>query len=151
MLLCDEGAGVHAVRELASRMEPSPDVDCVDGGTLGFSLAAKLEGADRLIVLDATQLGAAPGAVRCLLDGEMDHFLGRAGRSVHEVGLLDILDIARISGCLPRERALIGIQPASITWSEQPTEAVSAAVEEAVSLAAQLVAAWPTRGETPGA
>lgn len=149
VLLADDGAGVHAVRAFARQLGPSADVECVDGGTLGFTLVPTLEGADRLIVFDAAQLEAPPGAVRCLLGEAMDSYLGGRGRSVHEVGLLDILAIARLSGCLPRERALIAIQPATIDWGENPSGPVAFALQEAVAMGAQLVRAWPS--EAPAA
>jgi len=41
----------------------------------------------------------------------MDEFLGRSKHSAHEVGLLDLMDIARITEHLPSNRAFIGIQP----------------------------------------
>jgi len=72
----------------------------------------------------------------------MDHFLGTAKRSVHEVGLLDLLDIARLTETLPANRALVGIQPGVIDWGEQPTAAVSAAIPSAVLHINNLIAAW---------
>ena len=41
--------------------------------------------------------------------------------SVHEVSLIDLMAIALLSGQLPQQRALIGIQPHSIDWGETPS------------------------------
>ncbi|HSN70224.1 MAG TPA: HyaD/HybD family hydrogenase maturation endopeptidase [Steroidobacteraceae bacterium] len=143
VLLTDDGAGVHAVRQLAGELGEAPGVQYLDGGTLSFSLAPAIEEADRLIVFDAAQLGAPAGTVRCLVDGEMDRFLGRCKRSVHEVALLDLLDIARLTDSLPRQRALIGIQPDAIEWGEAPTARVAEGIRRAVETGAGLIAAWP--------
>src|SRR3990172_6228397 len=90
-LLGDEGAGVHALRALEARAVDLPDVEYLDGGTLSFTLAAAIEEADRLIVLDAAQLNAVPGTVQLFEDDAMDRFLGsRRKASVHEVGLIDL-------------------------------------------------------------
>jgi hydrogenase maturation protease len=62
----------------------------------------------------------------------MDAFLTSARRrTVHEVGLIDLLDIARLLGCLPERRALLCLQPERIDWSTS----LSAPVEQALGLA----------------
>ncbi len=116
-----------------------PNLTYIDGGTLSFTLAAYIEDCDNLIVFDAAELKAPAGTVRTMAGTEMDTFLGAARRSPHEVGLLDLFDIARLTESLPVKRALIGIQPASIEWGMSPTPAVAralpVAVEQAVDLA----------------
>jgi hydrogenase maturation protease len=140
-LLCDEGAGIHAMCQLQSSFPDIPDVIYIDGGTLSFTLAAYLQDCNNVIVLDAAELNAAPGTVKAMVGIEMDEFLGAARRSPHEVGLLDLFDIARLTDSLPSNRALIGIQPKSIEWGMTPTpvvkQALSIAVDEAVNLLAQ--------------
>ena len=120
-LLSDEGAGIHAMNQLQSDYPESPDIVYVDGGTLSFSLAAYLQDCSNIIVLDAAELKSLPGTVRTMVGAEMDDFLGAARRSPHEVGLLDLFDIARLTESLPVNRALIGIQPKSIEWGTSPT------------------------------
>jgi hydrogenase maturation protease len=143
VLLTDEGAGVHAVRRVAALLGERPDVAVIDGGTLSFTLAPAIECADRLIVLDAAELRALPGTMRTFFDVEMDRFLGRGRRSVHEVSLIDLLDVARLAEACPPRRVLIGIQPRSVDWGEQPTPEVAVGIEQAAALAASLVEAWP--------
>jgi len=143
VLLSDDGAGVHAARSLADSLAGRPDVQVLDGGTLSFSLAPLIEDADRLVLIDAAELGEAPGSVRCLFGEEIERFLGRARLSVHEVGLRDMLEIARLADALPLERALIGIQPATLDWGLEPSSAVAAGIAQAVQLALQLLEEWP--------
>ena len=73
---------------------------------------------------------------------QMDAFLGAARRSPHEVGLLDLFDIARLTGSLPVNRALIGIQPQSIEWGMSPTPPVANALPLAVDQAVTLLEKW---------
>jgi hydrogenase maturation protease len=141
-LLSDEGVGIHVIDYLQQQHPPSAGVTYLDGGTLSFTLAGEIEDADNLIVVDAAQLGDQPGAVQCMTGASMDHFLGTAKRSVHEVGLLDLLDIARLTETLPENRALVGIQPDLIDWGEQPTAAVSSAIPVAADHIIDLIAAW---------
>jgi hydrogenase maturation protease len=141
-LLSDEGVGIHLLDYLRCQ-EPQPaGVTWLDGGTLSFTLAPEIEDCDNLLVLDAAQLNESPGTVKLLLDGDMDAFIGHGKRSVHEVGLVDLMSIARIQNRLPRQRALLGIQPAQLGWGEAPSAAVAQAIPEAARLARQLLYKW---------
>jgi hydrogenase maturation protease len=141
-LLTDEGAGVHVVEHLAREHPDLAGVTWLDGGTLSFTLAGPIEETDALIVVDAADLGAAPGTVRVYQGAEMDRFVGRARLSVHEVSLLDLLAIARLTGHLPGHRALVGIQPADLGWGDQPGPVVAAAVPAAAAEVLALIRAW---------
>lgn len=142
-LLSDEGAGVHAIRLLGERLPNASHVTLLDGGTLSFTLAGPIEDADHLIVIDAAELQAPPGTVRVFVEDDMDHFVGYQKKSsVHEVGLQDLLTIARLTDQLPARRALIGIQPELIDWGEEPTRAVREAIPVACDRAQELVEAW---------
>ncbi len=143
VLLSDEGAGIHVIRRLEGMLSGREDVELMDGGTLSFTLAGPIEEADRLIVIDAAQLNAPPGTTRAFVGPEMDAFVGsNRKRSVHEVGLMDLLSIAHLSGHLPARRALIGIQPQTLDWGESPSPVVADAIPQACDLALGLLAAW---------
>ncbi len=141
-LLGDEGAGVHALELIRQRLAPDDDVELLDGGTLSFTLLPTLEAYERLIVLDSAQLHAPAGSVECFEGAAMDEFLGRPRRSVHEVGLCDLMNMAQLSGCFPRRRALVGIQPELIDWSERPSDAVAAELGRVATVTLELVARW---------
>jgi hydrogenase maturation protease len=61
---------------------------------------------------------------------------------VHEVSLLDLLSINRLTDDLPENRALIGIQPDSVDWGELPCDAVMAAIPQACDLAIDTIQRW---------
>jgi hydrogenase maturation protease len=143
-LLRDEGIGIHVLKALKAQLTDDTALSLIDGGTLSFTLATEIEASDRLVVIDAAQLGEEPGTVRCFIGDEMDSFLGSCKRSVHEVGLLDLFDIARLTQTLPGQRALVGIQPASVEWGEEPTDAVAAAIPVAVQKVNELLELWRT-------
>ena len=142
-LLGDEGIGVHAMRAVAQCSAHIPNVRCIDGGTLSFSLAPEIEDCAGLIVQDAVELQAPAGEVRVFVGSDMDDFLGsNRKRSVHEVGLLDLMAIAALTGHLPERRALIGIQPEFVGWRDGPSERVSRSIPEACARALELVESW---------
>jgi hydrogenase maturation protease len=141
-LLSDEGAGIHALNLLQSEYADIPNITFLDGGTLSFTLASWIEDCDNLIVFDAAQLDLPAGSVKTFVGPEMDAFLGAAKRSAHEVGLMDLMDIARITGHLPANRALIGIQPEFMDWGMQPTRTVFRGLPKAVNEAIKLFNTW---------
>jgi hydrogenase maturation protease len=147
-LLTDEGVGIHALQALEKLHPELEGVTYMDGGTLSFTLAGAVEDTDNLIVLDATQLKSEPGTVDCLVNEEMDVFLGTCKRSVHDIGLLDLLDISRLTGNLPERRALVAIQPDVIDWGEYPTERVAAAIPVVVDKVLALMQEWSTTPRT---
>ncbi|QTR50981.1 HyaD/HybD family hydrogenase maturation endopeptidase [Candidatus Thiothrix anitrata] len=148
-LLQDEGIGIHLLHFMQKFFPAFPDVTYVDGGTLSFTLAGDIEEHDHLLVLDAVELHASPGTLCCYENEAMDHFLGTAKRSAHEVGLLDLMDIARLTGHLPKHRALIGIQYQTFGWGEQLTRAVRHNLPLAGRLAANLLLKWELAAHPP--
>ncbi len=78
----------------------------------------------------------------------MDEYITSGNkRSVHEVSLGDVMSITLLSGNLPQKRALVGIQPQDIDWGENPTDAVSAAIPEAISEIESLLQRWSHESE----
>jgi len=150
-LLGDEGAGVHALERIAALLGDASDVDLLDGGTLCFMLLPTLEAHRRLIVLDAAQLNGPAGTVESFEGRAMDEFLGRPRRSVHEVGLCDLMTMAQLSGCFPQQRALIGIQPEFIDWSETCSPPVEASLDDVARRAVEFVRRWDAEDATQAA
>lgn len=142
ILLTDEGVGIHVINRLQEQFSHKASVTFVDGGTLSFSLAGLLAEHDQLIVVDATRTGGSPGNVVCLEGSDMDRYLTGNRQSVHEVSLTDLLDIARLSDHYPEHRALIGIEPESLDWGEQPSGPVAEAIPLAVGMVIDLIDCW---------
>lgn len=140
-LLSDEAVGIQVIRRL-EQAGGLPDVVLLDGGTLSFTLAGPIADSPRLIVVDATIMGSPPGTLRVFEDAEMDKRLSGKGRSVHEVSLMDLLDIARLTDTLPHPRALVGIEPEKVAWGDCLSPKVSAAVPGALDAVRALIARW---------
>jgi hydrogenase maturation protease len=102
-----------------------------------------VEATHSMLVIDAADLGREPGAIGLFEGAAMDEFLKIwRRRSVHEVGLIDLLDMARLLGCLPDQRALLCIQPGRIDWSETLSEPVAEAMSEASRQARAMLERW---------
>ncbi len=146
-LLTDDGAGIHTLERFAQENDDD-GICCLDGGTVGLALLNRLANLNGLVALDAMKLGKQPGAVTVLQGEDMDSHLRNQHGSVHEVGLSDLMDALRLSGQLPANRALIGIEPEDMDWGTEPTATVAAAIPHAAALTHDLVRAWRT-GEIP--
>ena len=142
VLLSDDGAGVRLMERLRDELGAAA-AEFVDGGTMSFGLLAHVEAATSILVIDAANIHEPPAAVGVFEGPRMDQFLrGFRRRTVHEVGLVDLLDCARLLGCLPRQRALICIQPQPIDWSTSLSAPVERAMSEAAQLAKAILQRW---------
>lgn len=147
VLLRDDGVGVHVLRALEQGHEGDGRLRFVDGGTIGFMLSGLIEEATDLLVIDAVHMAERPGSVRCFEDEAMDRFLtGRRG-SVHEIGLRDALDMARLTGRFPRRRALVGVEPATTELGEELSAEVERGVAPAVLMARGVLQRWLSERE----
>jgi hydrogenase maturation protease len=123
----DDGAGIRVIEALAAGTLPG-DVEVADGGTRGLGLVSLMEGRQRLIVVDAADVGKAPGEfvrftpAEARLLGEDQHL------SVHGAGLRDALLLAQALQTLPEEVVIVGVQPANLDWDDE----LSPEVEDAI-------------------
>ena len=141
-LLQDDGIGVHVTELFKSSREPDSNLDIVYGGTIGLSLLPDIEDADAVIIVDASEIGERPGAMRIFRNQEIDQQLSGKRRSVHEVALYDLFSAAAIRGRSPQERVLIAIQPACTEWGLDPTPEVKAAIPLACEAITSLTNRW---------
>jgi len=142
-LLGDEGVGVHIIEGLQKKYANLNNVTFLDGGTLSFTLASYIEGTDNLIIIDAAQLNRTSGSISVYEGEEMDKFVSsNRNKSVHEVNVTDILALAHLTEQLPVRRALIGIQPQIIDWSDSLSDAVVQAVPKVCNMTFKLISRW---------
>ncbi|EGV16695.1 HyaD/HybD family hydrogenase maturation endopeptidase [Thiocapsa marina] len=144
VLMTDEAVGAEVVRRMEQEIGPDASMVFIDGGTLSFTLALPIGDCSRLIVVDAATMGEPPGSVRVFEDAAMDRQLSVNAKTVHEVSLSDLMDIARLTETLPRQRALVGIEPAFVGWGDRLTPAVEAAIPDAIARIRSLLDRWNT-------
>lgn len=142
--MTDEAVGAEVVRQLEQESDPDAPLVFIDGGTLSFTLALPIGDCPRLIVVDAAAMGEPPGSVRVFEGEAMDRQLSVNAKTVHEVSLSDLMDIARLTDTLPLQRALVGIEPQFVGWGDRLTPAVEAAIPEAIARIRALLDRWAT-------
>lgn len=113
-LLQDEGFGIHAARLLSTYELPS-QVEVVEAGTAGPQLLSLLDGVDHLIVLDCIDAKSTPGSIFKFKPGDLGAFPQEYMASIHDVGLLEVLQIGDLIGQQP-DTEVYAMQPAVIGW-----------------------------------
>jgi hydrogenase maturation protease len=128
ILLGDEGVGVRVVERLQKLYEFPQEVQVLDGGTLALDLLPYVEDADRLLVIDALEMGAKPGTIARLEGDQVPAFLG-VKISPHQMGLADLLAAARLRDLFPKQLVLWGVQPGVMRPGLELSSPVAAQVE----------------------
>jgi hydrogenase maturation protease len=137
----DDAFGGQAVAELLRLFALPAGVRAIDGGTLGLDLLPMLEEVERLLVVDALDMGAAPGSIFRLQGEEVPRAFAHK-LSVHQMGLQDLLAVAELCGHLPAELVVWGAQPASIEPGMEISPPVAAALSPVVEQVARELAVW---------
>jgi len=132
-LLCrDDGFGVLACQRLAALPLPE-DVEICEAGTGGLAAAALLERRALVVVVDAIDAGAEPGAVFRLRPEHLQR--GAPGAlALHELHLLDALAEAELLGRAPREVVVLAAQVADVSLGVGLTPALRPALNRVVGL-----------------
>jgi len=141
LLMADDGVGLIALARLEEEWFVPRDVELVDGGTWGMNLLPVIEKADRVIFLDAIDLGDPPGTLIRLEDEEIPRFLG-VKLSPHQIDLREVLALAELRGTLPGELVALGIQPARVELSTTLSPVVEARLDQLVHMAAETLMNW---------
>jgi len=132
ILLKDEGIGVHVIREM-EKLDLPKNVRVIDGGTAGFDLGYLIEGADRLILIDAIDAGCEPGVIFKFRPDDIKAKPKRYFTSAHEVGLLEALEMAKCMGKCP-QTVIFGIQPKEIDLGMELSTELKAKIPEIIRL-----------------
>jgi len=114
VLVGDDGLGVVVIDRLTRDFEISDAVHVVDGGTLGLSLLPLLQDFNAAIFVDAVRSGDAPPGTLIRIAGDDVVAAARQHLSVHQIGVADLLDAARLTGSYPSELVLLGLVPADL-------------------------------------
>ena len=150
ILLGDEGVGVRVIERLLEQVEFPEEVQVLDGGTLGLDLLPYLEGAARLLVVDAAQARKPAGTLVRLTGREIPIFLDVSKVSPHQEGLQDLLAVAALKGYLPEELVFLGVQVGSLGVSLELSPAVAAQVNPMVERVLEELTRWGIEFERKG-
>lgn len=143
VLWADEGFGIRAVEALNAGFMFPQTVRVMDGGTQGIFLLPWVRSASRLLIFDAVDFGRSPGSLELISGADVPRFMGIRKMSMHQAGFQEVLATAALSGELPQDIALIGVQPELLDdYGGSLTAAVRGQIEPAVKLAIGVLEEW---------
>lgn len=135
ILMGDDGAGIHLVRQLGQQVLPA-GVELLDGGVNSFAALSGMGPAQRGILVDAMAAGGNPGDIYRLSAAELSGMTRPAAWSLHDVSLADSLRLLNRLKILP-PLIVYGIEP----WRTELSMELSPPVAAAVSRVAARIAA----------
>lgn len=141
ILLQDEGIGVRVVEKLQQTYRFPSNVELLDGGTIGLDLINYLDDVSHLLVIDAVEAAKPPGTIIRLVNNEIPAFLAHK-ISPHQIGISDILSVARLRDMVPDEMVLIGIQPQSLDTGLELSPTIQARVDDLVAAVLAELKVW---------
>jgi len=147
LLWADEGFGVRCVEALNAGWQFPPQVRLMDGGTQGLYLLPYVQEADCLLVFDAVDYGDAPGTMREVIGDQVPRFMGAKKMSLHQTGFQEVLMAAELTGKLPAELVLIGVQPEELEdYGGSLRDVVKAQMAPALNKALDWLERWGAAG-----
>jgi hydrogenase maturation protease len=141
LLMGDEGVGIHAARELIERTLP-PHVDVIDGGTAGLDLLHVMEGYERVLIIDAVDVGEEPGAILRFSPQDVTSEDGDFPMSLHQTEILKVLEFAAYVGQTLPPVVMYGVQPETIEWSLELSPRVKARLASLVAAVEEEISTW---------
>lgn len=130
LLLRDEGAGVRAVELFRAGYSFGKDVTCLDGGTSGLGLLSYIKDYTHIVIVDALRADGSAGTVVRVPTDKFETSRALPRSSAHQIGLKDLLAIARFQGLEP-VIGLIGVIPKDMSAGLELTPEVQGALPEA--------------------
>lgn len=129
-IMTDDGAGIHAIREL-EKMDLPDQVELFDGGTLGIDLMPFIEGREKLIFIDSVKGGNKPGTLYKFRPDDLN-YESAPKTSVHQIGLIESLQMISLIGKSPGRIVIYGVEPHIIDWGEELTEELEAVMPKLI-------------------
>jgi len=141
ILLSDEGFGVHIVNELYAAYNFEPEINLLDGGTMGMELLGFMHGTTKLLLVDAINGGEEPGTVYQFNHDEVEQYFTQH-ISVHEVGMQDILRIHAMQEKPLEDTVVIGVEPKHIEIGLELTPMIESVKDEVKQRIFNQLALW---------
>ena len=123
VLLGDEGVGVRCVEYLKSR-GLGKDIKIVDGATLGLDLLEEINGFEKVVLVDAVDMGKEPGSISSFSAEQILTVPNSEKFSLHEIGITDVVQLGKKIGYNFGNVRIVGIQPKDVSRGDSLSEKV---------------------------
>ncbi|MCI6584196.1 MAG: hydrogenase maturation protease [Mobiluncus porci] len=151
-IMGDDGIGLEIFSRLQAMIDSRPawttalaggELKFVEGGTGGMELVPVVQESEHLLILDSVAGGAGRRAGDAVhLSGDHVPRLLSMKMSPHQVGLLDILTSARLTGREPAVLEVVGVVGEDVDLRLGLTAAAAGGIPRAVEMAAEILDRW---------
>jgi hydrogenase maturation protease len=131
LLRGDDAVGPTLIRHLWEAGPPD-GVTLVDGGTAGMDVAFKMRGAERVVIVDASSTGAAPGTIYRVPGEELEELPPLDGLHTHQFRWDHALSFGRwlLADDYPSDIVVFLIEVASTGPGDPLSEPVARAMDD---------------------
>ncbi|WP_092350924.1 HyaD/HybD family hydrogenase maturation endopeptidase [Candidatus Chrysopegis kryptomonas] len=140
-LLGDDGFGVEVVKKLSQTLGESPDVEIIDGGSLGIYLLPYLEDKTHLIVVDVINFGGKPGEIVKFKLEDIPAYISLKV-SEHQITFHEVIALMNLLGIKPVENLVIGVQPKSNKWGDNISDEIRRAIDKVIDEVKKQIEIW---------
>jgi len=133
-MMGDDAIGPHIVRGLISGKVLPEEVLLIDEGRGGMRLIHHIKEMERILIIDAADIGKDPGEFTMFRPEEVESIKDLSGTNIHEWDLLKMLDLSRMLGECPEDVRILAIQPKNLEWGENISSELSSRVEEYIEI-----------------
>ena len=142
-ILCgDEGIGCRVVEYLYACRHFPDNVTLADGGVMGQELLGPVTEAKNLLIIDCGDFGLDPGKTMTRFKSDVPIWLGVAKMSPHQGSFSEILALAKLKSQLPRNIALLAIQPKSLDYGAPLSPLLRDNLEQYAQAALEVLLKW---------
>ena len=132
LLYADDGFGVRVVEAL--RAAPPAGADLIDGSTLGVGLIEYLKDYATVIIVDAADMGLAPGTLRVFQPDDVRNTKTGSPLSLHSADILGVIALGRALGETLADVYVVAVQPEMLGIREGLSDSVAASVAGAAEM-----------------
>jgi len=129
-LLGDDGIGVRVAEQLQGSVSGA---EVINGATAGLSLLDKINDYEKVVVVDAVEMGKIPGSIARFSAEELLRLPESQSFSLHEIGLVEVLKIGKSLSEDFNNVIIVGVQPKELNQQELSPE-VEKSIPEVIAM-----------------
>ncbi len=136
ILFNDEGLGIYATQFIKQNYDFTPQIELIDGGTLGMNMIHYYQSYERVLLLDTISVDEnSPAGSIYNLDAKILQGLGSCRKTAHEIEVLQTLELGALAGDMA-EIQIIAMVPEEM---DSVVMALTAPVQQAMPLFIKII------------
>jgi hydrogenase maturation protease len=132
----DDGLGPFIIKRL-SEIDLDEDIDIIDFGNRVYDLLLKIREYNRVIIIDALDMGGRPGEIYVVEPYIED--LEERNINPHTIDIRLLTNIVNKLGKKPEEIFIVGCQPKDINFKIGLSETVEKSIDEIINIIKKLI------------